>query len=108
MTRARCCASAGCRIFWIKVLFPDPLAPVIETKEPSGISTSIFLRLCILAPRMVTDLEDWRRFFGISIRFLSVRYCPVIDRLTLPIAETEPSATSSPPSIPAPGPMSMM
>src|SRR3989344_2644401 len=32
--------------------FPDPDTPVITTSLPRGISTSIFRRLCTLAPRM--------------------------------------------------------
>ena len=35
---------------------PEPDTPVTETKQPSGISTSIFF-VCSLAPLMVTQLS---------------------------------------------------
>src|ERR1044072_3411863 len=36
---------------WISELFPDPATPVTTTSTPSGMSTSTFRRLCVLAPR---------------------------------------------------------
>ena len=35
----------------ISELFPDPATPVTTTSTPSGMSTSTFCRLCVLAPR---------------------------------------------------------
>src|SRR3954447_8819780 len=36
---------------WISELFPDPATPVTTTSTPSGMSTSMSCRLCVLAPR---------------------------------------------------------
>src|SRR5215203_2372092 len=36
---------------WISELFPDPATPVTTTSTPSGMSTSTFCRLWLLAPR---------------------------------------------------------
>src|SRR5919107_3067446 len=36
---------------WIRELFPDPATPVSTTSTPSGMSTSTFCRLWVLAPR---------------------------------------------------------
>src|SRR3954471_9876443 len=36
---------------WISELLPDPATPVTTTSTPSGISTSMFCRLCVRAPR---------------------------------------------------------
>src|SRR6188768_4180007 len=36
---------------WISELLPDPATPVTTTRTPSGMSTSTFSRLCVLAPR---------------------------------------------------------
>src|SRR6187401_2058532 len=33
-------------------LLPDPATPVITQSTPSGISTSTFFRLCLVAPRI--------------------------------------------------------
>ena len=60
---------------------PDPETPVTETKSPSGIATSISLRLFSLAPL----ITSWRlgsiglRESGISIDLRPDRYAPVID-----------------------------
>src|SRR6185295_15652594 len=35
---------------------PDPLSPVITTRRSRGIVTSMFLRLCSLAPLMMIEL----------------------------------------------------
>jgi hypothetical protein len=37
---------------WISELLPDPATPVTTTSTPVGMSTSTFLRLCALAPRI--------------------------------------------------------
>src|SRR5918998_630881 len=36
---------------WISELFPEPATPVTTTSTPSGMSTSTFCRLWVLAPR---------------------------------------------------------
>src|SRR5215510_4729754 len=35
----------------ISELLPDPATPVTTTRTPSGMSTSMFFRLCVRAPR---------------------------------------------------------
>src|ERR1700756_5067381 len=49
---------------------PEPERPVNTTSLSRGISTSMFLRLCSRAPRMVIarklDADCWRRAFRIS------------------------------------------
>src|SRR5579859_4166421 len=49
---------------------PEPDRPVNTTSLSRGISTSMFLRLCSRAPRMVMarrlEADGWRRAFRIS------------------------------------------
>src|SRR5215471_17161711 len=37
---------------WISELLPEPATPVTTTNTPSGMSTSTFCRLCVVAPRI--------------------------------------------------------
>ena len=48
----------------MRVDFPEPETPVMHVKTPSGRSTSMFLRLCWRAPRILIDDVDLRRDFG--------------------------------------------
>src|SRR5918992_3356164 len=41
-------------------LLPDPATPVTTTNTPSGMSTSTFFRLCVLAPRTFITPEGFR------------------------------------------------
>ena len=89
------------------VLLPLPLTPVTATKHPSGISTSISLRLCSRAPRTASHASPGsRRSAGTSILRLPDRYCPVIDCFDFSTSLTVPDTMISPPCSPAPGPMS--
>ena len=91
----------------ISELFPDPETPVTAVKAPSGISTSIPLRLFSSAPRIFRKLPfPFRRASGTGICFLPDRYCPVIDSGQSLICSREPAQTISPPCTPAPGPTS--
>src|SRR6187399_3645057 len=45
---------------WISELFPDPATPVTTTSTPSGMSTSTFWRLWMLAPRTSSAPEGAR------------------------------------------------
>src|SRR6476659_11484331 len=36
---------------WISELFPEPATPVTTTSTPNGMSTSMFFKLCVRAPR---------------------------------------------------------
>ena len=59
---------------------PEPDTPVTATKQPSGNSTSMFLRLCSRAPRTTSDSSaGLRRSSGTGIERLPDRYWPVID-----------------------------
>src|SRR5664279_3240111 len=46
---------------WISELLPDPATPVSTTSWPSGMSTSIFCRLWVLAPRTSSAPDGARR-----------------------------------------------
>ncbi len=90
-----------------RVDFPEPDTPVTDTKQPRGISTLIFFRLCSLAPLIVIHLSlGILRSLGIGIVFFPAMYCPVIDSLFFFSCDTEPEWTMSPPCSPAPGPIS--
>ncbi len=57
---------------------------------------------------MVIDLPlPLRYFFGTGIDNLPEIYCPVSEALTLEISAAVPCATTSPPCLPAPGPISI-
>src|SRR6267154_5795692 len=45
---------------WISELLPDPATPVTTTNTPSGMSTSTFWRLCVVAPRTSSAPEGVR------------------------------------------------
>ena len=86
---------------------PLPDTPVTTTSSPSGISTSIFLRLFSHAPRMIRLLPfPALRLSGTGINFFPLRYCPVIDSVQAQISSAVPAATILPPLTPAPGPTS--
>src|SRR5665647_3250927 len=88
---------------WISELFPDPATPVSTASTPSGMSTSTSCRLWVLAPRTSSTPEGVRTDGFTDAR--SSRCRPV----SVPLARspsTLPSKTTSPPSVPAPGPRS--
>lgn len=60
-----------------KVLFPEPLTPVTQVKEPSGISKSTFLRLWPEAPRRTRLPMETARREGKEIRRWRERKAPV-------------------------------
>ncbi len=71
-------------------------------------STVMFLRLLARAPITVRrrPLVGLRRSFGAGICLKPVRYCPVRLSGLAMTSSGVPSATTSPPWMPAPGPMS--
>src|SRR5678816_4711010 len=74
--------SALYRISLIRVLFPDPDAPVMATSLPNGMATSTDLRLFSRAPRMVSaGPVPLRRADGVVIDRLPDRNWPVGDAL---------------------------
>ena len=82
----------------MSVDLPEPETPVTATSWPSGISTSMPLRLCSLAPRILIAPNVGRA---------SAR--PIADSGRAEARPTFlPSYTTSPPNSPAPGPRSMM
>ncbi len=94
-------------ISFINELLPEPDTPVMQHNIPRGILTSIFLRLFSLAPLISINLSSgFLLLSGTSIFFLPLRYCPVIESSHFFISSSVPQATTSPPCIPAPGPIS--
>src|SRR5207247_6170951 len=78
--------SAPCRVAfmdsnkhsWTNVDLPDPETPVMHVIKPSGISTSIFFRLCLAAFLSLIVLGPGnRRFFGLETFSSPLRYLPV-------------------------------
>jgi hypothetical protein len=66
----------------INVLLPEPDAPVIATKRPSGTVTSIDLRLFSRAPRMTSARPlPFLRVSGVAIERLPERNWPVGEAL---------------------------
>src|SRR5256885_1751785 len=66
---------------------PDPLTPVTAVSTPSGILTSMFLRLFARAPLMIrSPFIDGRRPFGVGIDFAPVRYAAVSEADALSFA----------------------
>ena len=100
-------SNASFRMSLTSELFPEPLTPVTQTNNPSGISTVTFFRLLCFAPTIrKTPAFGLRRSFGIAISFAPVRYCPVglfgLSKTSCGV----PAATICPPRIPGPGPKS--
>src|SRR5215813_9500293 len=60
---------------WISELLPEPATPVTTTSTPSGMSTSTFLRLWVLAPRTFITPEGLRTLALSEAR--SLRWRPV-------------------------------
>src|ERR687887_2315739 len=75
---------------------PDPLTPVTAVRTPSGILTSMFLRLFSRAPRILrSPFIDGRRAFGVGIDFAPVRYAAVSEAHSAPF-EASPSRAPHP------------
>ena len=91
----------------IKVDLPLPETPVIHVITPIGKFKFTFFKLLPLA--FVIEKKESLGLilsFGPSIFFFPLKYCPVRDSLLLFIWFGSPSATITPPCIPAPGPIS--
>jgi hypothetical protein len=70
-------ASARCRVSRTRVDFPDPETPVTHVMAPSGIVTSIPLRLLARHPRIRSAFPfELLRRAGTGISFFPERYCP--------------------------------
>ena len=87
---------------------PDPETPVTATMQPSGILTSRSWRLFCLAPFMTSHRSSWglNLSSGRGISDLPDRYAPVMLSSLVINSSNVPLTTISPPSLPAPGPMS--
>ena len=88
---------------WISELLPDPATPVTTTSTLSGMSTSTFWRLWVLAP-LISRVPFGVRTVGLSDA-RSSRWRPVRVALARSPA-TLPSKQTVPPAFPAPGPRS--
>ena len=106
LARFRRFAKSLYRISLTSELFPEPETPVTTVMIPSGISTSIFLRLCSLAPFIVSQPVGCLRSFGTGMHSLPLRYWPVMESGQAMISSGVPAAMTSPPSLPARGPIS--
>src|SRR3954453_1722620 len=108
LTRARLSrfASALKTISFTRVDLPEPETPVTQMNLPTGNATSISFRLCCTAPLTRKVPRSSSRLSGTAIERLPARNCPVTDLPTRSTFVAGPSATTSPPCRPAPGPMS--
>src|SRR3989344_3885665 len=102
-----------CRISYRNVDFPEPETPETTTNFASGTSTFRFSTLNLFAPRIfIFPRSAVRRFSGISIAVSSRKYERVLEPdlfdLAVSRSSSQPSATTSPPCTPAPGPRSTM
>ena len=71
-------ARASRRMSPTSELLPEPLTPVTQTNRPSGISTSMSLRLCCRAPTIFRRRSvGGLRYAGTSIALRPERYWPV-------------------------------
>src|SRR5438445_12161189 len=71
---------------------PEPLPPVTAVSTPSGILTSMLLRLFARAPLMIrSPFIDGRRPFGVGIDFAPVRYAAVSEAHSAPFEESLPA-----------------
>ena len=80
----------------------------MHVMTPRGTVTSTPLRLLALAPLTVTAPRAARRAAGTGIDLRPSRYSAVMERRLPRTPASGPSATTSPPWSPAPGPRSMM
>ena len=99
----------GNSVSLISVDLPEPETPVMQVNRPTGSVSVTSFRLLPRAPVSFSTFSGFAgtRFFGTSILRLPLMYCPVNDSGTAIIASSGPSATTSPPCTPAPGPMSI-
>ena len=87
---------------------PEPLTPVTAVSVPSGIETSMFLRLLARAPRItISPLSAGRRDEGVGTERSPRRYAPVSEPLpSFSRSSGVPWKITWPPCSPAPGPRS--
>ena len=100
---------AGNNVWLIKVDFPDPETPVIQTRFPKGIFKSTFFKLFPVQPEISInsfELIEW--LFSISIFLFPEIYSPVNDLSSLTNLLKGPEKQTAPPWTPAPGPISIM
>ena len=87
---------------------PEPDTPVTQTNMPSGMVTSMFLRLFSRAPMMDRYLPlPGLRTAGTAIFRLPDKNAPVSESGFAATSDGVPHATILPPWTPAPGPTSM-
>ena len=88
---------------------PEPETPVIDVKQPSGMLTSMLLRLLCWAFLISNHFPFGVILsFGGSIERRPDRYAPVTESFAFITLLGGPFATTVPPSNPAPGPRSQI
>ena len=87
----------GYKVSLIKLDFPLPLTPVTHINFPKGNSTVTFFKLLPVAP-LITNFFPFPflRSFGISICFLPLKYCAVMES-DFKISSQVPCAAICPP-----------
>ena len=107
--RVICWAMAAYKVSRMRVDFPPPLTPAIAINMPSGSVKSTFLRLFSQHPVIVIQLffPYLLLAFGTSIFMAPERNIPVIPLFDFITSSGVPAEMTSPPYLPAPGPMSM-
>ena len=101
-------AAAAYSVSMVSVDLPEPETPVTQVRRPMGISAVTFCRLFSVAPtmRIVLPFSGARRLVGSGICRVPERYCPVRLLGLARMSSGVPLAMTSPPWMPAPGPMS--
>ena len=101
-------ASTGAMVSVTSEDLPDPETPVTTVSVPYSTFADTLLRLFAVQPKILkAPRRGFLRFPGSSIMRLPVRYAPVSESGFAMISAGVPAATTSPPSSPAPGPMSI-
>ena len=85
---------------------PPPETPVTQVNRPSGISAVMFFRLLPRALTIFSARRERGLRSGTGTLSSPERYLPVHERGAAMRSSTVPSATTWPPWMPAPGPMS--
>ena len=97
----------GCSVSLMSVDFPDPLTPVTTISVPRGKSMSTFFRLLPDAPFIVIFFPlPFLLFSGMVMLRVPLRYSPVMVGCFISSFGV-PWNTTSPPFLPALGPMSI-
>ena len=97
----------GCKVSLMRVDFPEPDTPVTTISVPKGNFTSTCFKLFPVQPHRVINFSLLRRIEGTSIFSSPLRY-RAVSVCDFNISSGVPWKTTSPPFLPAFGPMSMI